>query len=113
MLPEHRWRPPCAAFRAVDQDRMTYALQRSRGLVFVLNNNAAFPGVRMVKQLSDRIDGRAGNTDGCQRVVPVRGGMLRNRSLDVTEGLLAVHHAIRVGLELRIVDDGVQSRNGA
>src|SRR5882724_10626291 len=113
MLPEHRRRPPRAALRAVDQDRMTYTLQAARGLVFVLDNNAAGFGVWMVKQLSDRIDGRAGNTDGCQRVVPVCGGMLRNHGLDVTEGLLAVRHAIRVGLELRIVDDGVQSHYSA
>src|SRR5712664_1904330 len=67
----------------------------------------------MIKQLSDRIDGRTGHADGCKRLVPMRGRMPRQRGLDVTEGFLAVRDAVSIGPELRIVDDGLQSRNGA
>jgi hypothetical protein len=75
----HRRRQACVALRPVYQNRVTYPLQPAYDLVLVLNNNSTGPGVRMVKQLSDRIDGRTGNADACERVVPVRDGMLRYR----------------------------------
>ncbi len=69
--------------------------------------------MRVVKQLSDRIDGRAGNSDAHERVVPVRDGILRYRGLDVTDGFFAMRYSIRICPELRIVDDGVQSSDCA
>jgi len=72
MLPKHWRRQPSVALRSVYQNRVTYPLQRTRNLVLVLDNNTAGPGVRVVKQLSDRIDGRTGNADTRKRVIPVR-----------------------------------------
>src|SRR5258708_1196120 len=69
--------------------------------------------MRVVKQLSDRIDGRAGNSDAGERVVPVRDGILRNRGLDMAEGFLAVRYAVSIRFESRIIDDGVQCRYSA
>src|SRR5258708_32795271 len=69
--------------------------------------------MRVVKQLSDRIDGRAGNSDAGERVVPVRDGILRNRGFDMAEGLLAVRYAVSIRFESRIIDDGVQCRYSA
>ena len=92
---------------------MTDAFQLARSLVLVVDNNAARLGVRVIEQLRDRVDGRAGNADIGQHLVPVRNGLLPQRRLDMTEGFLAVRNAIRIGPEFRIIDDRVQSRDRA
>ena len=100
------------ALRSVYQNRVTYPLQPTCGLVFVLDNNSGCLCVRVVKQLSDRIDGRTGNADASQRVVPVRDGVLRYRELDMTDGFFAVRYSISIRPELRIIDERAQPRNG-
>src|SRR5947209_3155444 len=64
---------------------MTHTLQPACGLVLVFDNDVTCPCVRVVKQLSHRVDGCAGHADGCKRVVPVRGRMLRKCGLDMIE----------------------------
>jgi hypothetical protein len=76
--------------------------------MIIFKNDPACPSVRVVKQLSYRVDGRAGNADACERVIPVRDRMLRYRRLDMTDGFFAVRHSIRVRPELRIIDDRAQ-----
>jgi len=98
--------------RSVDQNRVTYPLQPTCGLVLVLDNNAACPGVRVVKQFSDRIDRRTGNADARKRIVPVRDGMLRYRGLDMTDGFVAVRDPVGIRPKLRIIDDRAQRRDG-
>ena len=105
----HRRRQPRLALGSVDQDRVTDTLQPACDLVFVLDHNSACLGMRVIKQLGDRIDGGTGNADARQRIVPVRDGMLRNRGLDVTNGFLAMRDPIRIGPEFRIIDDRIQS----
>ena len=100
------------AHRSVDQNRVTYPLQRTRNLVLVFENNAAGAGVRVVKQLSDRIDRRTGNADARKRIVPVRDGMLRYRGLDMTDGFVSVRDPIGIRPKLRIIDDRAQRRDG-
>jgi len=112
VLPKHRRWQPRLTRRAVYQNRMTHTLQPACGLVLVFDNDVTCPCVRVVKQLSDRVDGRAGHADGCKRVVPVRGRMLRKCGLDMIEGLFAVRNAIRIRPEPAIIDDSVQSRYG-
>src|ERR1700687_225034 len=108
----HRRRQPGVALRSVYQNRVTYPLQPTCDLVLVLDNNSACPGVRVIKKLSDRIDGRTGNADACERVVPVRDRMLSYRGLDMTDGFFAMRDPIRVRPELRIIDDRAQPRDG-
>ena len=112
MLPKHRRRQPGLALRSVYQDRMPDTLQPTCDLVLVLDNNSACTCVRVVKQLSDRIDGCTGNAGAREHVVPVRDGLLRYCELDMTNGFLAVCDPIGVGPESGIIDDGVQSGDG-
>jgi hypothetical protein len=105
VLPKHRWRQPGVALCSVYQNRVTHAFQPACDLVLVLDNNSACSSVRVVKQLSDRVDGRAGHTGACKRVVPVRDGMPRYRGLDMIDGFFAVRDAISIRPELRIIDD--------
>src|SRR5258708_8757768 len=69
--------------------------------------------MRVVKEVRERIDGRAGRDGGGERVVPGRDGILRNRGLDMAEGFLAVRYAVSIRFESRIIDDGVQCRYSA
>src|SRR3954447_8501458 len=109
MLSQHRRRPACTTFRAVDQNRVADTLQLARGWMRVVDNDAARLSVRVVEQLRDRIDLRTGHTDTRQHLVPVRHGILRQHGPDMIEGFLAVRHAIRIGPEFRVVDDPAQS----
>lgn len=112
MLTKHRRRQPGVALRSVYQNRMADTLQPTRDLVLVLDHNSACTCVRVVKQLSDRIDGCTGNAHARQRVVPVCDRMLRDRGLDKTDGLLAMCDPIGVGPESGILNDRTQPRDG-
>jgi hypothetical protein len=111
VLSKRRRRQPGVALRSVYQNWVTYPLQPTGGLVLVLDNNSACQCVRVVKQLSNRIDRRTGNADARKRVIPVCDRMLRYRGLDVTNGFYAVIDSISIRPELRIIDDRTQPRD--
>ena len=108
MLAEHRRRQPCFARRAIDQDRMTDPMQGTRNLMIVVDDHSAGARVRMLKQLRQSVDGRAGDTDPGERIVPECRGLRRQRALNMVQRFLAVLDPIRIGPEFGIIGDRLQ-----
>ena len=105
MLSQHGRRQADAAFFPDKRHGMTHAVETTGCGVVVLHDDLVRPGVRVLEELSERIDRRTGNADLGEGSVPLSDRPGRNRRLNMIERLGAMGDTICIGAEFGIIDD--------